>query len=89
MINPIQNLKLHPSEQSLVIDWTESSSPGVTHYSLVFSTDKDIRYYIMRWIEEQKVITPKSFNQWSVIPADWVKAASERDKALMFGAKNE
>ena len=56
---------------------------------LVFSTDKDIRFYLMKWIEEKKVITPKSLNLWNVIPADWVKIASDRDRALMFGAKQE
>lgn len=56
---------------------------------LVFSTDKDIRFYLLKWIEEQKVITPKSLNLWNVIPTDWVKAAAERDKALMFGGKQE
>jgi len=54
---------------------------------LVFSTDKDIRYYLLKWIEEQKVVTPKSLNLWNVIPADWVKIATERDKTLMFGGK--
>jgi len=54
---------------------------------LVYSTDKDIRYYLMKWIEEQKVVTPKSLNLWNVIPVDWVKAAAERDKVLMFGGK--
>lgn len=52
---------------------------------LIFSTDKDIRFYLMKWIEEQKVVTPKSLNQWSVLPADWVKVAGDRDKELMFG----
>lgn len=54
---------------------------------LVFSTDKDIRFYLMKWIEEQKVITPKSLNLWSIIPAEWVKVAAERDSELMFGKK--
>jgi len=54
---------------------------------LVFSTDKDIRFYIMKWIEEKKIVTPKSLNQWNVEPAEWVKSATERDKILMFGTK--
>lgn len=56
---------------------------------LVFSTDKDIRFYLMKWIEEQKVVTPKSLNQWKVLPAEWVKVASDRDRVLMFGSKQE
>jgi 2',3'-cyclic-nucleotide 2'-phosphodiesterase/3'-nucleotidase len=56
---------------------------------LVFSTDKDIRYYLMKWIEDQKVVTPKTLNLWNVIPTDWAKAAGDRDKVLMFGGKQE
>ena len=52
---------------------------------LIYSSDKDIRFYIMKWIEENKVITPKSLNLWNVIPTDWVREASVRDAALMFG----
>jgi hypothetical protein len=39
MINPITNLKIQPSEQSLVIDWDASTSPSITKYALAFSTD--------------------------------------------------
>lgn len=56
---------------------------------LVYSSDKDIRFYIMKWIEENKVITPKSFNLWNVVPADWVKEASIRDAELMFGKQGK
>lgn len=56
---------------------------------LVFSTDKDIRYYLMKWIESKQVITPTSLNLWEVIPAEWVKVAADRDRTLMFGTKNE
>lgn len=62
-------------------------SPEQLNSRLIFSTDKDIRFYIMKWIEEKKTITPKSLNLWNIIPADWVKIASERDKELMFGKK--
>jgi len=64
-------------------------SPEQLNSRLVFSTDKDIRFYLMKWIEEKKIITPKSLNLWNVIPADWVKVASDRDRILMFGAKQE
>jgi 2',3'-cyclic-nucleotide 2'-phosphodiesterase/3'-nucleotidase len=62
-------------------------SPEQLNSRLIFSTDKDIRFYLMKWIEEKKVITPKSLNLWNIIPADWVKVASDRDRELMFGKK--
>ncbi len=52
---------------------------------LISSTQKDIRYLMMQWIESQKEITPKSLNDWKVIPEKWVKPAAIRDRELLFG----
>lgn len=54
---------------------------------LVSSTDKDLRYYILKSIEAEKTIKPESFNNWKVIPENWVKQASMRDYSLLFGEK--
>lgn len=35
---------------------------------IVFSTDKDLRYYLMKRIEEVKVLNPAPLNQWRFIP---------------------
>lgn len=35
---------------------------------IVYSTDKDLRYYLMKRIEEVKVLDPKPLNQWKFIP---------------------
>ncbi|HOZ14623.1 MAG TPA: 5'-nucleotidase C-terminal domain-containing protein [Tenuifilaceae bacterium] len=53
------------------------------------STEKDLRYYIMKYIEEKKVITPTSFNTWKIVPEEWVNQAIERDKKLLFSSNNE
>lgn len=52
---------------------------------LLSSTEKDLRYYILRYIESKKTITPKTYNNWKIIPEDWVKAAAAREYVLLFG----
>lgn len=51
---------------------------------IVKSTDKDLRYYMMKYIEQQNTLTPKALNQWKFIPEDIVAPAVERDRALLF-----
>lgn len=48
------------------------------------STIKDLRYYLMKWIEQQGTVTPAALGNWEVIPADWAKAAAERDYKLLY-----
>lgn len=60
-------------------------SPEEIQNRLLTSTEKDLRYYILQYIEEKKVITPKTYNNWKILPADWVKEASSREYALLFG----
>lgn len=52
---------------------------------IVFSTDKDLRYYLMKRIEEVKVLDPKPLNQWKFIPEEWTVPAAQRDYKLLFG----
>lgn len=52
---------------------------------IVFATDKDMRYYLMQYIEAQKVITPRALQQWKFIPEEWVKVAAKRDYDYLFG----
>lgn len=62
---------------------------GIRHEDLekrvLTSTDKDLRYYILKYIESKKIISPKTYNNWKIIPEDWVKSASEREYVLLFG----
>ena len=44
---------------------------------ILFSTDKDLRYYLMQYIEQRQIVTPRSLDQWKFIPANWVKPAAE------------
>lgn len=56
---------------------------------IVYSTDKDLRYYLMKRIEEVKVLDPKPLNQWKFIPEEWTVPASKRDYDILFGKASE
>ena len=51
---------------------------------VVNSTEKDLRYYLMKWIEKEKTVTPKFLGNWKVIPEDFWKAGKEKDYQLLF-----
>jgi 2',3'-cyclic-nucleotide 2'-phosphodiesterase/3'-nucleotidase len=51
------------------------------------STEKDLRYYLMKWIEKEGTVVPVEIDNWLIIPEDWVNSAVERDYKLMFGEK--
>ena len=64
---------------------------GIPHEKLkeriVYSTDKDLRYYLIQYIEKMKVLNPQPLNHWKFVPDNWVKKASERDFIYLFGEK--
>ena len=51
---------------------------------IISSTDKDLRYYIMKWIEKEKIITPEKSGNWKIIPKNWAKKGSKKDYKLLF-----
>lgn len=52
---------------------------------IISSTDKDLRYYLMQYIERKQTIEPRALNQWKLIPEKWTVPASKRDYELLFG----
>ena len=52
---------------------------------IVSSTDRDLRYYLMKSIEAKKTISPAPLNNWKIIPEKWVEAAAAREYVLLFG----
>ena len=56
---------------------------------ILYSTDKDLRYYLMQYIEQQKVITPRALGQWKFIPEEWTVPAAKRDYEYLFGKTNK
>lgn len=52
------------------------------------STIKDLRFYLMKWIEGQKtLITPESLNNWIVIPENYWNKGKVLDYPLLFPVK--
>ena len=51
---------------------------------ILTSTDKDLRYNIMKWIEKKKIINPEIIGNWKLIPEDWWKKGKEKDYKILF-----
>ena len=49
------------------------------------STTKDLRYFMMKWIEKNKTITPQTFGNWKVVPTEWWKKAKKKDYNFLYG----
>lgn len=52
---------------------------------IIFSTDKDLRFYLMDYIEKKGTLNPRALNQWKFIPEKWTIPAAKRDYEYMFG----
>ncbi|QQS36228.1 MAG: bifunctional metallophosphatase/5'-nucleotidase [Ignavibacteriales bacterium] len=51
---------------------------------IITSTEKDLRYYMMKWIENKKIVSPSKTGNWKFIPEEIVAPAIERDYKLLF-----
>lgn len=49
------------------------------------ATGKDLRYYMMRYIEQYGTVNPQPMNHWKFVPEDWAEPAIARDRRLLFG----
>jgi len=52
---------------------------------LIASTDRDLRYYILKSIEAKKTINPVPLNNWKIIPEKWVNSARSSEYPMLFG----
>jgi len=52
---------------------------------LISSTERDLRYYILNYLEMKKTINPVALNNWKLIPEKLVDKAIPRDYELLFG----
>jgi 2',3'-cyclic-nucleotide 2'-phosphodiesterase/3'-nucleotidase len=53
---------------------------------LVSSTERDLRYYILKSIEAKKTINAVPLNNWKIIPEKWVKQAMLTEYPLLLGS---
>ena len=51
------------------------------------STEKDLRFHLMKWIKEKKSITPGILGNWKVVPDSWWLNGKLKDFELIFGKK--
>lgn len=51
---------------------------------IIFSTDKDLRFYLMQYIEKKGIIDPQALNRWKFIPEEWTVPAAKRDYDFLF-----
>ncbi len=56
---------------------------------IIFATDKDLRYYLMQYIEQEKVLHPHAMHHWKFIPEEWTVPAAKRDYQLLFGEEKK
>lgn len=54
---------------------------------VIASYPKDLRYYLMKMIEEKKSVMPKALNQWKFIPTKWTVPAAALDRELLFNGR--
>lgn len=54
---------------------------------LINSTTKDLRYYLMKWIEEKGIVDIQCNHNWKVIPEKWHTEAAKREYELLYGEK--
>jgi 2',3'-cyclic-nucleotide 2'-phosphodiesterase/3'-nucleotidase len=51
---------------------------------MISATDKDLRYYLIEYIQQHPDLHPEPLNQWRFVPEEWARPAAERDFRMMF-----
>ena len=51
---------------------------------VINSTDKDLRFYLMKWIQKKKKINPRIIGNWSVVPVNLWIAGKEKDYKILY-----
>jgi 2',3'-cyclic-nucleotide 2'-phosphodiesterase/3'-nucleotidase len=51
---------------------------------VINSTEKDLRYFVMKWIENKQTVEPKLLNNWKVVPENFWLAGKQKDYQLLF-----
>lgn len=52
---------------------------------ILSSTDRDLRFYMMKWIEKKGQVTPRKVSNWELRPARWVKKATRKTNEIIYG----
>lgn len=61
---------------------------GIPHNELslriLSSTEKDFRYYMLKWIEKTGIVNPVCNYNWKVIPVSWWKKGEKKDAEILY-----
>jgi 2',3'-cyclic-nucleotide 2'-phosphodiesterase/3'-nucleotidase len=60
-------------------------SPEELPKRILSYTNKDFRFYVANWMEENKVVTPRIISKWKVVPESWWEKGRDKDYKLLFG----
>ena len=52
-------------------------------------SEHDIRHYIMEYIQQHHDVEPHPLHHWRFVPEEWVKAAEQRDRQLLFNKPSD
>ena len=52
---------------------------------VISSTDIDLRFYMLNYIEMRESVDPQRLNHWKFVPEHWANIAAKRDYKLLFG----
>lgn len=50
----------------------------------ISSTDKDLRYLMMKWLEEKEIVDTKPANNWKVVPENFVEYRRTYEDKVLF-----
>lgn len=51
---------------------------------ILFATDKDLRFYLMQYIEKKGKVDAQPLNQWKMVPEEWTVPAAKRETESLF-----
>ena len=51
---------------------------------VINSTEKDLRYFVMKWIENKQIVEPMLLNNWKVVPENFWHSGKLKDYNLLF-----
>ena len=54
------------------------------HLRILSTTNNDLRFITMKWLEEQNVVSPKALGNWRAIPDEYWKKGRKRDYKLLY-----
>lgn len=55
---------------------------------VIHSTENDLRFYLMKWIESKKIINPIKYDNWKIIPENYFLKGKEREIKYITNAKD-